>query len=450
MRSADSARGRFPPRWRNETTLINNQATAPRGNRCLVMMLDLIGRSQDEIEGQEGQEGHAVPMSKRATQWTRSRGLGRLLARETNVSDLIQFLSDREPSAWAELVGFIPTSVAREALEANHADLLLTTDSKTAVIEVKLGHLMSTKQQEQYEALSSQPDLYLAALSSDEIRLQTDPNRWRFLGLSELVSRWEQVDDEPARLLAREAAGVLRTWDQMISGVFDHRSAETWLPLSVLNQKFLARVVTRRISQDLRNRGRLASAGVTSGGGLPLVQGWTPIRDDGKDRTFMAEIRWWETKPGGELRFGVDFNPRSGQDEDEEVRRAAYDLARSMDADIDYPSLRANLSEVRPDLAELMQRDKASRPKAKGDWEQVVVHGFRGAALASRKGNNRRLTSPDFFGDGALRFQAIAEIDFERASARDVADLIDSTLEYLSSRQPDGVPGDSEPLKPCS
>ena len=35
-----------------------------------------------------------------------------------------------------------------------------------------------------------------------------------------------------------------------------------------------------------------------------------------------------------------------------------------------------------------------------------------------------------------VRFQVIADIDFERASAPDLTDLIDFTLIYLSSRQP--------------
>lgn len=186
--------------------------------------------------------------------WVRSRGLGRLLAQETNISDLIQFLSDRDPSPWAELVGFVPDSVLREALGANHADLLLTSDTQAAVVEVKLGHEMSAKQQQQYEALSAKPSLYLAALNSDRIRLAANSISWSFLSLSEVLGRWEEVEDEMARLLAGEAAGVLRGWDEMISGVFDLRSAETWTPLTVLNQKFLGRVVTRRIAQDLRDR----------------------------------------------------------------------------------------------------------------------------------------------------------------------------------------------------
>jgi hypothetical protein len=383
-------------------------------------------------------------MSKNAAPWVRGRGLERLLAQETNVSDLIQFLSDRDPSPWAELVGFVPDAVTREALANNHADLMLTSDSKTAVVEVKLGHLMTVEQQEKYEALASRPDLYMAALTADKVRLASDSGRWRFLSLSDLVSRWEKVSDELARLLAGEAARVLQGWDRMISGVFDARSAEGWTPLSALTQKFLARVVTRRVEQDLRARGRSAWAGVTSGGGLPLVQAWSPVRGEGPDRSFIAEIRWWEAKPGGELRFGVDFGPRPGQAEDKEVRRAAYELARSMDTDIDYAGLKGQVAEERPDLAELLQREKSSRPEAKGDWERVIVHGFKGSPLPDGRPNNRRRTSPDFYGDGALRFQAIAEVDFERASARDLTDLIDFTLTYLSSRQPARLTADDK------
>jgi hypothetical protein len=393
----------------------------------------LIEKAHDDIERLVG---HADPMSGYADRWVRGRGLERLLAQETNVSDIIQFLSDRDPSPWDKLVGFVPDDVAREAQEANHADLLLTSGSRTAVVEVKVGHLMSTEQQEKYEALPSQPDLYLAALSFDQVRLEADSHRWSFLSLSDLVGRWAAVDDELARLFACEAAGVLRSWDQVISGVFDLRAAETWMPLSVLKQKFLARVAARRIARDLCIRGRRALAGVTSGGGLPLVQGWTPVREEGHDRAFIAEIRWREEKRVGDLRFGVDFGPRPGQGEDEEVRRAAYELARSMDAVIECASLRDQLSGGRPDLAELLRRDKRSRPSAKGDWERVVVHGFRGAPLPGGEKNNRRRTSPDFFGDGALRFQASVEIDFDRASACDVTDLIDCVLNYLVVHQP--------------
>lgn len=363
--------------------------------------------------------------------------MGRLLAHENNMSDLIQFLSDRDSSPWADLVGFVPDEIEREVKRANTADLLLTAGERQAVVEVKVGHLMDPKQQEKYETLKSKPDLYFAALEFDRGRLATDSERWSFLSLIDLVSRWTDRGDDLARLVAEEAAQILREWDEKIFGVFASRNSGHQLPLNVLDQKFLARVVTRRIAEDLKARGRLAWAGVTSGGGLPLVQAWTPVRDEGNDRTFMAEVRWWETKPGGELRFGVDFDPRPDGEEDEEVRRAAYDLARSMESVIQFSTLKEHLTKVATSLAELLHRDTPSRPPAKGDWERVMVHGFKGTPLPNGKKHTRKQTTPDFFGDGALRFQAITEIDFDQAAALDLVDLIDSTLSYLSARQPE-------------
>lgn len=384
-------------------------------------------------------------MSEQTAPWVRTRGLGRLLAQETNVSDLIQFLSDCDPSPWLNLIGFVPEDVVREASTANNADLLLTSGEENAVIEVKLGHLMSVKQQEQYEALPSHPALYMAALSGDEVRLATVSDRWTFLSLTDIVKGWEGVEDQTASLLAREVAEILGEWDRMITGVFDASSATGGLAVDVLNQKFLARVVTRRIAQDLRGRGRLACAGVLRGGGLPLIEAWTPVRNEGVDRTFIAEVRWWETKPGGELRLGVDFEPRPGQEEDEEVRRAAYDLAHSMDTVIDAAALKEHLAMERPDLAELLRREKRSRPRAKGDWEQVIVKGFAGSPLEGGRRNNRQRTTPGFYGDGTMRFQAISDVDFSRASAHDLTELIDLTLSYLSSRQPPVAFKDDQP-----
>lgn len=235
------------------------------------------------------------------------------MPQEKSISDLIQFLSDRDPTPWAELVGFVPDDVAREAQYANHADLLLTAESKAAVVEVKLGHLMSAKQKADYEALRSRPDLYLAALSSDGARLESDSDRWSFLGLNELIGRWEEVDDELARLLASEAAGVLRKWDQMISGVFDLPTADESMPLRVLDQKFLARVVTRRIAQDYvseddwrqqASRAEVAClssrAGHRCGGRGTTARSWR--RFDGGSRSREANCGSASTSTPGQTR----------------------------------------------------------------------------------------------------------------------------------------------------
>lgn len=377
-------------------------------------------------------------MNQGSSQWSRNRGLERLLAKETNISDLIQMLSDHDPSPWRELIGFVPDKVEREALiSSNMADLRLTSPDREALIEVKLGHTLSTEQQTAYEALSHGPELYLAALGSDEIRLSSASDRWRFLSLSELFGAWARPrGDEFVRTLASEASRILRSWDETLLGVFSPLASSQRQPLSVVSQKFLARIATRRIVLMLTTLGRLSSADVTSGGGLATVQGWTPIRGQGPDRCFIAEVRWWESKPGGELRFGVDFDPRPKHDEDEEVRRAAYNLARSMDATINFASLQKHLEQQQPELARFLHRKKPSRPQAKGDWEEVIVHGFAGARLADGSKNSRRRTSPDFYGDGALRHEAIANISFERASGADLVDLIDATLDYLVQHQP--------------
>ena len=369
--------------------------------------------------------------------WIRSRGLGRLLAQETNISDLLQFLSDRDSAPWANLVGFVPTTVEREAREANSADLLLVADHRRAAVEVKLGHLMDAGQQKGYEDLATDTSLYLAALTTDRRRLESDSTgRWRFLNLVQVFEAWADVDDEVSRVFAGQAVLVLHDWDAQISSVFESPDCYGGRPLSVLSEKFLARVVTRRIESDLRDRGRLAYAGVTSGGGLPRVEARACIRDEGDDRCFIAEARWWETKSGGELRFGVDFDRRPGEPENEEVRRAAHELACSMDGLIDFVALKRHLEISDPRLSKLLDRKGSSRPEAKGDWEQVIRHGFAGAPLANGKANNRVQTRPAFYGDGAMRFQAISAIDFANARGQDVTDLLDATLKYLVDGQP--------------
>ncbi|TFC50870.1 hypothetical protein E3O47_07640 [Cryobacterium sp. TMT2-17-1] len=368
--------------------------------------------------------------------WVRSRGFGRLLAQETNISDLLQFLSDRDSAPWADLVGFVPKIVERESLEAN-ADLLLVADDRRAAVEVKAGHVMDAEQQGRYELLSDKTGLFLAALSIDRRRLEADStSRWRFLSLAEVFEAWVDVDDQVSRVLSREAVLVLREWDTQLSAVFAPLEDEGGKPLNVLTKKSLAKAVSRRIEIELRDRGRTTRSGVTSGGGLPLVQAWTPIRGETEDRSFIAEVRWREKKQGGELRFGVDFGHRPGEAENEEVRRAAYDLSCSMDDRIDAAALKLHLEASDPRLAKLLNRENSSRPVARGDWEQVMRHGFAGAHLPDGKRNNRQRTSPAFFGDGAMRFQAIADIDFACAGGQDIADLLDATLSYLADVQP--------------
>lgn len=370
--------------------------------------------------------------------WVRSRGFGRLLAKETNISDLLQYLSDLDSTPWADLVGFIPAVVEREVFASNNADLLLVAeDGRRVVVEVKLGHDLGAKQRASYEKLPVGTGLFLAALTVDTPRLAEGlASRWSFLSLAEVFTAWTDIADDAARTVAAQAARILSEWDAEIAAVLRSHEENGAKPLAALNQKFLARGLTRRIEFDLSDRGLLAFAGVTSGGGLPLVQAWRPIRSEGNDRCFIAEVRWWDGKPGGELRFGVDFEPRPGQPENEEVRRAAFDLACSMDSYIGFSAIKTHLENANPRLAGLLDRKTVARPSGKGDWEQVILHGFAGAPLPGGKKNTRRSTQPGFYGDGTLRFQAIVDIDFANAGGQDVTELLDATLAYLAAKQP--------------
>jgi hypothetical protein len=110
-----------------------------------------------------------------------------------------------------------PDNVSREVQKANNSDLLLTSGSRTAVVEVKLGHLMSEEQQKKYEALTSHPDLYLAALASDRRRLRNSTGRWSFLSRNELVGRWESAGDDlpvgscQVRMLGRDSRSLTKS-----------------------------------------------------------------------------------------------------------------------------------------------------------------------------------------------------------------------------------------------
>lgn len=367
--------------------------------------------------------------------WGSSRGLERLLLQETAVSDLLQYLSDLDLAPWTALIGFTPVTVERESLTQNRADLLLKGHEQQAIIEVKVGHLFGLTQQQRYEALDVDFDLYLAALLMDEQRVASDmTERWRFLSLTSLFQAWCHSDDTTARLFAQEISGVFQAWDDLIHSVFRSEDAQ---PISRIRQKSLARVVSRRMAADLQDRGRSSYAGVASGGGVPLVQAWTPIRDEENERSFMAEVRWRQNHPVGELRFGIDFDPRPGQSENSEDRRTAHNLAVSMEQELEAEALQMYLESVNPALAKAIRPARRSRPEAKGDWEQVIERGFANLPKIGNRKPNRRQVRPAFYGDGSLRFQAMVPLDFTQLSALEIVELLDASLAYLLERQPD-------------
>lgn len=383
-----------------------------------------------------------------APTWITNRGIERLLSRENNITDLLQYLTDLDPKPWNTLVGFVPVSTSREFRlrrskssnnkKAGDSDLyLVNSDGKDLILEVKLGHVFSDDQQERYENWNPEnANLALAALQMDEDRVLND-DRWSFLSLARIFGQWQGSESADASVLAQTIFQVIKDWDRKLNSVFLPNDDPDSLALSNIDRKFLARVVSRRICNELSHRGYDFRATTTSGsGGLAVSEAYRWVGEE-KGRYFIAEVRWWGKHPGGELRFGVDF----WLEESISARKAASDLAHNMSNSIDVQALKHFLSRERSQLADLLTRTDSGRPGAKSKvidgeehtWEDVVKRGYRSSS-SDGVAATRRNVSPAFYGDGTQRFEALSPIDFSQATAQDVIEIMDQTLIFLDRR----------------
>ena len=365
------------------------------------------------------------------------RGIQRILAREVHVSDLLQHLTDLDPKPWESMVGFVPETVARERLLAKLStdrkvkgtvDLVLGSKGQQEVaIEVKVGHRFSADQQNRYER-PTDGRLILAGLHADRT-LVCSAERWEFLTLGDVFEAWVDSQSEEAATLARAAAKVMHEWDAAIDAVFSPRGEGR--PLISISQKFLAVVITRRIAAELEQRDLTTWAGVTSGsGGLAIVQACAPIQDD-PERCLIAEVRWHEGMQAGELRLGIDFS----LPESREARAEVWEMAKAMDDAIRIDALHTHLGGKHSHLADLLLRiGPGRRPANDGAWGAVIDLGFKstenpGGVIGGRLQNN-----PGFVGDGTQRFEAVSKVDYSRATATDLIELIEASLGFLKSR----------------
>lgn len=370
------------------------------------------------------------------------RGFERILTTEVQVSNLLQELTDRDPTPWGEIIGMVPVTSDRERPLARlkgkksvrgSIDLLLTSsDGDEVAIEVKVAHEFSRDQNERYEA-SSDGNLILAGMAADSTLVNGYP-RWSFRSLADVFNAWSGSCDEEAAQLARMAARSLQRWDSIVGSVF--RPTVGAAKLSDLKEKFLAILVSRRLKHDLNEHGWLSLAGVSLGSsGLALIQGFSELNGD-EARCLIAEARWVEGLEQINFRLGVDF---SGLDETRESRSEAWALAKSMEAAIRIDAFTLHLEHVRPELSEFITfRGGGGRNDPNDEtWLPVVEHGL--------KNTTRKSVKPGFVGDGTLRFEASGQIRANQVDAIDVRDLIDEALTYLCSRLPDGysAPGNT-------
>lgn len=355
-------------------------------------------------------------------------GLARILASETNVSDLLAYFTEEDPSPWKDLIGSVPTAVVREgrARTKKRADLLLADEGGRTVgaVEVKLGHHLGHEQAAWYsETFDSEVPLLLASLDPVDPLAEFSESRWTAILLPDLVENWTGSSNPEVAVLAAAATKVLASWSGLITAVSTGAETREAQPLASISDPFLGRVLTRALKSAVRAAGAdSVFTGVTSGGGNALLQSWRAFPGNPTGQNVIAEVRWQPARRIMNLRFGVDVDG-----DGRAAREAAWQLATSLDSAIRADSFAAHLRESDPDRADLLLSTKGpGRPSAKGDWEEIVEKGFV-------RGDGSRF-NPGFYRDGDTRFEASVRIDITRASGPDVVALLDHALTYLIAR----------------
>lgn len=357
---------------------------------------------------------------------TMSTGLERLLAHETNLSDLLAYLTEREPKRWEGIAASAPAEVLREggAGTRKRADLVLRGPKSEIVgaVEIKLGHHLSTEQRKWYETVfAPEVPLILASLDDTESALEGASDKWVRISLADLVGRWRSSTDAEVATIAAAMHGVLTSWSGTIAAVSEEREVGA-APLDTIGDPFLARVLTRNLQPALLAGGaETVYAGTTSGGGNAILQAWVPLPSAAEGEHVIAEVRWAPRRRVMDLRFGLDFGESSRSS-----RAAVWARAQQMDDVIRAERFIEHVENLDSKRATLISSKKPSgRPTAKGDWSEIVERGFRRG--------DATFFNPGFHRDGDTRFEATARIDTSKASGPDVVALLCHALRYLVS-----------------
>src|SRR5699024_11097060 len=147
-------------------------------------------------------------------------GFRRLMAQETNVSDLLQYLTDRDPAPWTDLAPHTvradrETRIGRT--RRAHLTRRRADGEVTGGVEVKLGHVFDEGQATAYETtLDADEPLLLLGLDVDAEAANATGKRWQFVHLSTLVPRWIASHDPEAAAVALAMSRALSHWDTMV------------------------------------------------------------------------------------------------------------------------------------------------------------------------------------------------------------------------------------------
>jgi hypothetical protein len=214
--------------------------------------------------------------------------------------------------------------------------------------------------------------------------------------------------------LATRVDDVLQGWAGAIDGVRKPLTQTGSLTFADVDNVALLRVITRELSQTQRARGVVSFAGVSSGGGNPILQSWTKV-EGVEDVWFIADARFEDHRV--HLRFGVDGEPGTA----EEVWRIARTLDDAITVDA-FAEFVERTSHGNTRAVANFQAGGRGRPQARGDWNAVIASGKRTAG-----------TNPGFLRDGLTRLECGVRISKDALNSWSLKVLMDAVHDHLRS-----------------
>ncbi|POH56978.1 hypothetical protein CVS28_18040 [Arthrobacter glacialis] len=133
----------------------------------------------------------------------------------------------------------------------------------------------------------------------------------------------------------------------------------------------------------------------------------------------------------GEIRLGIDYS----LPETREARAEVWVMAKAMESSIRIDALHAYLDGKHPQLGDLLLKISPGRKPANDSaWGPVIDRGFKTTGNPDGVIGGRLQNNPGFVGDETQRFEAVSKLDYSRATAKDLIELIEASLGFLQSQ----------------
>jgi hypothetical protein len=361
--------------------------------------------------------------------------LGRLLTKETRISDLVAFLAALDPQSLLRALHLTAQDprVSRETTlggRAGQADVIVRDGNRPlALIEIKAAAAQHGDQFERYDCWARAQDpkvqCYMVTL---EDKPQDAPAGWvTELTLPALLRSWQDGQHPHAGWLASSAADVLEGWMRQVDGKVGRATSPV-----------VADLVARRVAVDLASVERLARAGLEAEatrtkGGTAMVVAWLPFPSEPRDphawlcvdlRSMSRanpQVPWL-------LRLGVEVEDKPPRTTGQ-ARADAHDLAVPMRAALTFSALRESLQLAgQEELAAALGLWPRTYDGLRGEPDDSALAAWRVNALAGEKVSRH----PGLFHDQGLRLASQIQVNAVELDRYQLLRLLVAALDHLN------------------